>query len=110
MYISIIILKDEKKFDKVIQILIELQLYDSTIIDGEGIEPAIIESLPVFKELASLLGNEENVYNKTIISHIPEKEDLDYLVKICKEEGINFKEKNIGSIMAFKCDFYIGEE
>lgn len=111
MHITIIILKDEKKYDKLIQILIELQLFDSTILDGEGIEPSLIDSLSVFKELALMLrSSEEYVYNKTIISFVPNKEDLKNLIKICKEEDIDFTKPNVGSVMAFKCDFFVGEE
>lgn len=109
MYIMIVIIKNEKKLNKLISILIELGLYDSTILDGECIETGVVDTLPLFKELALLFSNEEFIYNKTIITQVPDKETLDAFVNICLEEDIDFTKPNIGSVMAFKCDLFVGE-
>ncbi|MFA5479561.1 MAG: hypothetical protein WC337_06025 [Candidatus Muiribacteriota bacterium] len=105
----IVVLQDETLLKKVIGILIELELFNSTILDGEEPETVAVESLPLFYDLANFIQG-ENIYNKTIIAHVPEKETIEDFVKICKKEGIDFFKPNTGWVSAFKSEFFAGIE
>ncbi len=109
MYIMITVLKDEPRIKKLISILLELGLFDSTVLDGEGIENVAALTMPVFSELRNLFG-EESQYHKTVITHVPERSTVDQYVEICREEGIDFKNDETGFILVFPCEIYIGPE
>lgn len=107
MYAMIIVILDETLLKRIVSILIELELFDATILDGEAPETVAVETLPVFKELAGILHG-DSVYNKTIICHAQEERQVKKFIKICKEEGIDFTEEDTGWVMALKCDYFVG--
>lgn len=109
MYIMITVLKKEEQIKKLISVLLELGLFDSTVLDGEGIENVAALTMPVFSELRNLFGDESE-YHKTIITYVQERENIDRFVNICREQGLDFKEEKTGFIIVFPCEMYIGPE
>ncbi|MFW5800895.1 MAG: hypothetical protein ACOCVC_02580 [Spirochaeta sp.] len=109
MYIATIVLKQEQLLKRISAILIECGLFDSTILDGEGIENVAGQTNPLFRELRGLFG-QELVYNRTIIVHVPEREILDDFIALCKREKIDFAKPDVGFVMAHTCDLYYGPE
>ncbi len=109
MYIMITVLKKENQIKKLISILLELGLFDSTVLDGEGIENVAALTMPVFSELRDLFG-QESEYHKTVITYVPDRRDIDTFVSICREEGIDFKSEKTGFILVFPCEIYIGPQ
>ncbi|MGM0607958.1 MAG: hypothetical protein ACQESP_06040 [Candidatus Muiribacteriota bacterium] len=107
MYIMIVVLQNENLLEKVVGILFELELFNSTVLDGEEPETVAVESLPLFLDLAKLV-KDENTYNKTIISYVPEKETVNEFIRICREEKIDFNVENTGWVSAFKCEIFEG--
>jgi len=102
-----VVIIEETLLKKIVNILIELELFNSTILDGEAPETFAVEALPIFKELAGII-EEESVYNKTIICHVPDIKTIEKFVKICFEEGIDFEKEGIGWVMANKCCYFKG--
>lgn len=103
MYVMIIILKEEKLLKKLISILVEFGMYDASVLDGEGIENLAVQTDPLFSSLRGLF-SETYVYNKTIITPVSEKKTVRTFVKVCREEGIEFKGNDIGSIIIIPCE------
>ncbi len=106
MYVMIIILKEEKLLKKLISILIEFGMYDASVLDGEGIENLAVQTNPLFSSLRNLF-SESYVYNKTIITPVVSKKDTASFLTVCKEQGIDFAESDIGSIMVIPCETII---
>lgn len=107
MYIMTVVILDESLLKKIVNILIELELFNSTILDGEAPETFAVETLPVFRELVGILDG-ESVYNKTIICHVPEEKTIHKFIRICLGEGIDFEKEGVGFVMANRCDFFKG--
>ncbi len=106
MYTMIIVLKREKLLKKLTSILLEFGMFESTVLDGEGIENLAAQTNPVFSSLRSLF-SDEYVYNKTIITPVEDRETIDGFLSLCKKEGIDFQGDDIGSVMAFPCELVI---
>ena len=109
MYIMIIILNDEHLIKKILSLLMEFELHDSTVLDGESIENIAAKKIPLFSDFNNLFGK-ESVYNKTIISHVPNNSTIERFVKLCKQEGIDFTEPDVGCLMSIPCNYFIGEK
>ena len=103
----IVILKKEALTKKLVSILIECGLYDSTVLDGEAIENVATQTIPLFSELRGLFG-EELVYNKTVIAHVPDRGTIDDFIALCAKDGIDFAHDDVGVVMAFPCAVFVG--
>ena len=102
----IIVLKKEALLKKLVSILVEFELYDASVLDGEGIENLAMQTNPVFSTLRGLF-TETYVYNKTIITPVQSRKDLDSFLSVCSQEGIDFRETGIGSVMVIPCEEFI---
>lgn len=103
MYVLIIVLRKEELLKKLVSILVEFAMYDASVLDGEGIENLAVQTDPVFSALRGLF-SETYVYNKTIITPIQSRQDLDSFLSVCRQEGIDFNGTDIGSIMVIPCE------
>ncbi len=108
MYVMIIILKDESLVKKIFSLLIEFELFQSTVLDGESIENVAARKIPLFSDFNLLFGR-ESVYNRTIICYVPDGATIEEFIQVCKKEDIDFDKQDIGCLMTFKCDFYLGK-
>jgi|SRR5690554_879498 len=108
MYVMIIILKDESLVKKIFSLLIEFELFQSTVLDGESIENIAARKIPLFSDFNLLFGR-ESVYNRTIICYVPEGSTVDDFIKVCRKEGIDFQEQDIGCLMTFPCSLFLGK-
>ena len=103
MYVMIINIKKEELLKKLISIMIEFEMFDSSVIDGEGIENLAMQTDPVFSSLRALF-SETYVYNKTIITPVQSRKDLDTFLSVCSQEGIEFRGTETGSVMVLPCE------
>lgn len=103
----IIILKDESLVKKIFSLLIEFELFESTVLDGESIENVAASKIPLFSDFNMLFGR-ESVYNRTIICHVPDGSTIEEFIKVCKKEDIDFQEQDIGCLMTIPCNLYLG--
>ncbi len=108
MYIMVIILKDESLLKKLLSLMIEFELYDATVLDGESIENIASKKIPLFSDLNTLFGQQTS-YNRTILSYIPDGSTTENFIQLCKEEAIDFRQPDVGCIMTIPCNMYIGE-
>lgn len=101
MYLLAIILKNEKKLKKLVSIMIECGFYDSSVIDGEGIENLASTTAPIFSEIAIFFG-QELVYNRVILAIAPDRESLLEFVKLCEKEKLDFNDEKTGKLIVLK--------
>lgn len=104
----VIILKKESLLKKILSLMIELELYDTTVLDGESIENVAAKKIPIFSDLNTLFGHQTS-YNRTILSYIPDGTTTENFIELCREEGIDFREPEIGCVMTIPCNLYLGE-
>ena len=109
MYVVIIILKSEGFTKPVVSTLIELEFFDSTVLDGEGIENVATETMPILSEVTALFG-QEILFNKTIITVVPDKDTVFSLNAALKRDGIDLKQPEMGTMFAFPCEVFIGPD
>lgn len=102
MQLVIIVLKNEKLLKKLISILIEFGLYDSSVFDGEGIENLAAATNPTFSTLRSLF-SENYVYNRTILIPVEDAGTGEQLVRLCGKEGIDFSNEDTGIMVSLPC-------
>ncbi|MBW6516089.1 MAG: hypothetical protein K0B81_05670 [Candidatus Cloacimonetes bacterium] len=108
MYVMIIILKDESLVKKILSLLIEFELFQSTVVDGESIENIAARKIPLFSDFNLLFGR-ESVYNRTIICYVPDGETVERFIKVCRDEEIDFENKDIGCLFTIPCNLFLGQ-
>ncbi len=108
-YVAILVLKSEAYAKTVVSTLIELGLFDSTVLDGEGVENVATETIPVLSEVTALFG-QDIVFNKTIITVVPDRDAVYELNRSLQRDGIDLNTPEVGTLMAFPCEIYIGAE
>lgn len=108
MYIAILILKSEAYSKQVVSTLIEYEVFDATVLDGEGLENVATETMPILSEITSLFG-QEIVFNKTVIFGSKDRATIERINTALKDQGIDFTQPEVGTLMAFPCELYISE-
>lgn len=103
MYTLILIIKDESKVKKIVQILIELSLYNTTVLDGEGIENLAFKSIPLYSEIGKYFGTELS-FNKTIITSVENRDILDRFIGIAESENIDLRNNEVAEVMIIPCE------
>lgn len=105
----IIHLQKEEDLKMVASLLMELGLFSTAIIDGEGIENIGVPQEQLFASFQNLFG-QGSAYNRTLICPVPDMKTIDTFVHLCKMQGLDFKKPDTGWLLSFPCDVYLGEE
>lgn len=105
MPLLVIILKDEAQIRKVVSALLELEITDATVLDGEGVENLAVRTIPLFAEIGSLF-NQDLAYNRTILAHIADPRFADDLVKLCRREGLDLADPAAACVLIVPCERY----
>lgn len=100
-----LILKDESRVRKVVSALVELELVDATILDGEGVENLAVRSIPLFEEVGNLFGQNLS-YNRTLLIVVPERKIVDDLVALCRREGVDLTDPAVATLLLLPCERY----
>lgn len=109
LHVVVIILKSEAYAKPVVSTLVELELFDTTVLDGEGVENVATETAPILSEVTALFG-QDILFNKTIITVVPDRETVFTVNAALKRDGIDLKQPDVGTLLAFPCPIYIGAE
>lgn len=109
MYVVMIILKSEAFARPVISTLVELELYDSSVLDGEGVENVASETAPILSEVTTLFG-QDILFNKTIFTVVPNLHTITAIDQALKRDGIDLRKPEVGTLVAVPCPVYIGAE
>ena len=108
-YVVMIILKSEEFARPVISTLVELELYDSSVLDGEGVENVASETAPILSEVTTLFG-QDILFNKTIFTVVPNRKTITEIDQALKRDGIDLRKPEVGTLVAVPCPVYIGAE
>ncbi|HAV92305.1 TPA: hypothetical protein DCW38_03900 [candidate division WOR-3 bacterium] len=108
MYLLIVILNNEKHFEDLLQAYVEVGISDATVLESQSINDTVGSQVPIFAGLKYSMGDSKP-YSKTILSIIIDKQQVDYLVKILDDAGIDINEPGSIRIMTLKLDNVYGK-
>ena len=109
MRVLIIHLEKEEDLQTAASLLMELGLFDTAIIDGEGIENIGVPQDQLFASFQNLFG-QGSAYNRTLISPVPDLDMVQTFIHLCEVQGLDFKTPDTGWVLSFPCDFHVGAE
>lgn len=109
MRVLIIHLEKEADLQTAASLLIELGLFDTAILDGEGVENVGVPQERIFSSFQNLFG-QGSAYNRTLISPVPDLECVKTFLHLCENQGLDFKHPDTGWVLSFPCDFFVGPE
>jgi hypothetical protein len=102
MALMLIILKEETQIRKVVSTLLELEIVDATVLDGEGVENLAVRTIPLFAEIGSLF-NQDLAYNRTILAYIPSPDLADEVIRLCRREGLDLADPAVACVLTLPC-------
>ena len=109
MRVLILCLQKEQDLKTAASLLLEIGLFSTAILDGEGLENIGVPQEQLFSSFQNLFG-QGSAYNRTLISPVRNLETVELFVHLCKKEGIDFSRPETGWIVSFPCDFFRGSE
>jgi len=109
VHILVIVLKKEPLIKKITSLLIELGLFDACILEGEGVEEAAAQAIPLFSSLQDLFGGEYST-TKFILAPVPDLDTVREFLSLSRSEGIDFREPGTGAVAALPCSFFVSAD
>ncbi len=103
--LTVIILHDESRVDVVLRALVELELYDTTVLDGESVEALAVRTVPVFESLGGWFG-ENRAYNRAILVSVRDRAEVDAVVRLCRADGLDLTDPAIACILMVPAERY----
>jgi nitrogen regulatory protein P-II 1 len=98
MELLIMVVNKEEYFEKILSILVELEVTGATILDSEGLGHFLAYEVPIFAGLQQWVGGEK-APSRTILAVIDNKELFPRLKKLLAEENIDFTQPKTGIVI-----------
>ncbi len=105
MWLLFLVLKDETHIRPLVGILLEMELFDATVLDGEGIENLAVRSVPVLSEVSALFG-QSLAYNRTLWIPLDDRDQVRTLVDLARREGVNLTDPEVALLRLVPCETY----
>lgn len=106
MWLFIAIIKNETAFAKILSIMLEMELTDAAVVDGEDIENFAARTFPLFSAVTELF-SERLRYNRVLLCKLPDRTVAADLARLCREDGIDPTDPETGSFMMIPCEKWI---
>lgn len=97
MELILIVLNKEEYLEKILSILVELEVHGATILESEGLGHFLAYEVPIFAGLRRLVGEKKKA-NKTIFALVEDEEFFSRFKELLAEEKIDFTEPGMGLI------------
>ena len=98
MELLMIILNKEEYLEKILSILVEIEVPGATILESEGLGHFLAYEVPIFAGLKQLIG-EKKTASRTIVALIDEEDFLAKFKRLLAEEDIDFTQPDMGIIV-----------
>lgn len=105
MMLMIVILRDESLVRKVVGALIELELFESAVLDGEAIENLAVRTIPVFEDVGRWFGQSLG-YNRTILVALRDRAEADAFFGLCRRDGVDLARPESATLLLVPCERY----
>jgi len=103
MMLLIAILRDDHHVRTVVRVLVELGLFDSTVLDGEAIENLAVRSIPLFEDVGRWFGQTLD-YNRTLLVAVRDRSEVDTLLELCRRDGLDLRDARVGTLLLVPCE------
>jgi len=94
---------------RIVSILIEMELCDAAILDGEVAEETAALAIPLFSSLRDLFGG-ETAWRKIIVTPVKDLQTVQKFLQLCRPEGIDFRREGVRVGMALPCAVHVSHE
>lgn len=98
--LAILLLKQEDAIHLVAPVLVELGLYDATVLDGEGAENYAERAVPLLAEAGRLL-NAGMAYHRVVVMRAESRDQLRELERLCRRTGVDLADPDTGMLAWF---------
>ncbi|MCF7859857.1 MAG: PTS sugar transporter subunit IIA [Candidatus Cloacimonetes bacterium] len=106
-YILIMTLNNTDKSDEVMNSMIEVGITNASILDSTSMARKLAYEMPVFAGL-SYMAQGKNKKSNVIIAHVENKNTVNKLADLLKENGIDLDKRGVGFIQLIRVDNIIG--
>ena len=92
------VVNKEEYFEKILSILVELEITGATILDSEGLGHFLAYEVPIFAGLQQWVGGEKSP-SRTILAVLENKDFFPKLKNLLAEEQIDFTQPKTGILI-----------
>lgn len=103
MMLLILIVKDDTVVRKVVRVLVEMELFDSTVLDGEAVENLAMRSVPMFEDIARMFGQALS-YNRTLMVGLRHRQEAEVLTRLCRRDGVDLCDPAVATAWLIPCE------
>ncbi len=103
MWLFLAILKTETAAEKMLSAMLELELTDAAVVDGEAVENMAARTFELFSEVGRLF-SERLRYNRVLICKLPDRSVADDLARLCRDDGLDLTDPETGFFMMIPCE------
>ncbi|GEM_PF-1626000 len=105
----VVILRDESRVETVVRALVELGMFDSTVLDGESVETLAVRTVPLFEAIGGWFG-ESRAYNRALIVALDDRREADAVVDLCRRDGLDLADPATACVLLLPAERYRPQE
>lgn len=105
----LVILKDERRLTTVVNALIELGLFDATILDGEAVENLASQTMPLFADVGRWFGH-NLAYHHSLLVVVPDRQRVEEFLGLCSRDGVDLRDPTIATLALIPTEPYSSAE
>ncbi len=105
MTLMIVLLRDESLVRKIVGALIETELFEGTVLDGEALENLAMRTIPLFEDVGRWFGQNLQ-YNRLIAVALRDRAEADAFVGLCRRDGVDLTNPETASLWLVPCERY----
>jgi len=99
MELLIIFLYAREHLEKIASLLVEVGVTEATITEGQALGQFLAFEVPIFAGLRQLVG-EKRRHATTILAVVEDEKKVDALIRLLRDEGIDFTQPGTGVILS----------
>lgn len=103
MWLFLAVLKSDPAAEKMISAMLELELTDAAVVDGEAVENLAARTFDLFSEVGRMF-SERLRYNRVLICKMPDRSTAADLVRLCREDNLDMNDPDTGFYVMIPCE------
>ena len=104
MHILLIFLYRDDLVDETMEALIELEIGDAVVVEGQPMERILADEVPIFGGLWQTIG-EGHASVRLVLAPLPDRARLDPLFRLLAETGVDLSDPAIGRLCLLPAEF-----
>ncbi len=108
MKLLLVILNREEFLDQVLSAMVEAGILGASVIESTRITDILMHEVPIFAGLRQF-ARKGRTHNRIILALVEDKEKVEDLVSILREENIDFEKEETGFLLLLPVEEIIGK-